>query len=478
MKKFLFKDYSYLIVLFLGAVVFLQNASVPGFFHDGYLYAALGKNAVIDGRWLVPYLSDTSYPHFAEHPPFLFMVEGLFFALFGDGFLQARLFSGLWGLLLLFMVGKFANRYIANGMGFFAGVSLLLMPFFIKKVRFPNLDIPLAFFILCSCYAFLRALEDRRWFYWPLCGLSFGCALLMKGPPGLFLPLAFLIYLLIEKKLDILKQFKPWLSLISGFGIFLLWPALLYMNGELQIFWNWWARQITGTVIQGRETQTLNVFTYFYDLLEIMPLHLIGLLCLLKIRRTLQSLNRSYFLALVFAVIYFVGLSLMKFKYSHYLIPIFPFVAILTSILFKDLSDKGRTRFHAVFLSIGLLFLAASYVLPFGKKIKRDKFLIESTQQLLKFDAVKNVCLFNDSYAYWAAANYFAYVHRANLRSYTKENMTADELKINCDAAIVRIAELQSLKEQYDLSYQEVHQDNEQGLIFITLWNNRTIPIP
>ena len=46
-----------LYIYILGAILFMQQSWVPGFFQDGYFYAEMGKNAATLGHWLVPHLS-------------------------------------------------------------------------------------------------------------------------------------------------------------------------------------------------------------------------------------------------------------------------------------------------------------------------------------------------------------------------------------------------------------------------------------
>jgi 4-amino-4-deoxy-L-arabinose transferase-like glycosyltransferase len=474
MTRLINSKYSYLGILFIGAVLFFQNASTPGFFHDGYLYAALGKNAVLKGNWLVPFLSDTNYPVFAEHPPFVFILEGLFFWLTGFDFFQARLFSGLWGLLLLAMLGKFSERYIGKGAGFFAGIVFLLVPFIIKKVRFPNLDIPLTFFILASVYFFIRAYEDSRWRDWLLCGVFFGLGLLTKGPPALFLPLSFLLYFIFKKDTSILMSLKPWLGLSLGIIIFLVWPMALNFNGQSEVFWMWWQRQITGTIVEGRETKELNVFTYFIDLLKIMPLHLLLLGFLIKAKK-INFKNNAVLLSTIFMVVYLAAISLMKFKYSHYLLPIFPFGALILSSLSSSMSELYHRRFQLIMYAVGALILVASLVLPFGKEIKRDRFLVEVTQNIAKKNLeIKNILLHPSAYEYWAATNYFAYIHQANVRGQIWDDQAGFEdlkrYRMNSDSALVPITSLAKFAEIG--IYSEIHRDENRGIVFILFDQN------
>ena len=80
-------------LFFLAIVVYAQQAWVSGFFHDGYLYASLGKNAAIKDFWLIPHYTEQIYSRFSHHLPFIFILEGIFFKIFGASNTTARLFS-------------------------------------------------------------------------------------------------------------------------------------------------------------------------------------------------------------------------------------------------------------------------------------------------------------------------------------------------------------------------------------------------
>ncbi len=54
----------FFFVLASMVILYFQHLGTKGFFHDGYLYANLGKNAYQMGRWLIPFHSETQYFEF------------------------------------------------------------------------------------------------------------------------------------------------------------------------------------------------------------------------------------------------------------------------------------------------------------------------------------------------------------------------------------------------------------------------------
>ncbi|MCY4523763.1 MAG: hypothetical protein OXB84_03380, partial [Halobacteriovoraceae bacterium] len=88
-------------LLFLGITLFAHHAWVNGFFHDGYLYATMGKNAALKGFWLIPHYTEEFYGRFHQHLPLVFILEGVFFKIFGASNVTARLFIGGFSLATL-----------------------------------------------------------------------------------------------------------------------------------------------------------------------------------------------------------------------------------------------------------------------------------------------------------------------------------------------------------------------------------------
>ena len=83
-------------ILLCGAIclqILVQLVHVSMFF-DGGIYATLARN-LAEGRgsmW-APYFSDTLFPTFAEHPPLMFWLQAIGFALFGDSIAVEKGFS-------------------------------------------------------------------------------------------------------------------------------------------------------------------------------------------------------------------------------------------------------------------------------------------------------------------------------------------------------------------------------------------------
>ncbi|QLF71719.1 glycosyltransferase family 39 protein (plasmid) [Peteryoungia desertarenae] len=188
----------------LGAIclqILVQLVHVSMFF-DGGIYATLARN-LAEGRgsmW-APYLSDTLFPTFAEHPPLMFWLQAIGFQLFGDSIAVEKGFSFLTFILcalLLFQIWKRLNKddvLVQAGFPF-----ALMLALIAGRVNwgFANglLDNLLAVFTLTAVLLLVVAYDRpapiasvRRLALVSAAGLAICMSLMTKGPVGLF-PLA------------------------------------------------------------------------------------------------------------------------------------------------------------------------------------------------------------------------------------------------------------------------------------------------
>jgi len=418
MKKYItiFKDQDLLLLLFGCCVLFLQQSWVPGFFQDGYLYAALGKNAAFMGKWLIPFQSETQYAEFNQHPPFIFMVEGLFFKVFGSSYTSARVFSGLWGIGIVVLIYRYLKYWGYRHWSLIAPVSLMVMPFFFKKIRFPNLDYPLTFFItftLLVYFEWYRTRDDKSWIK---VGLLWGFCLLVKGIIGLLVPWIIILHLLFTREIkNAYKNKWPYFGVLLGVALFSIWPLMLFFQGHLDLFYSYLDVQLFHTVVQSRGGQETGILSYVTHLLSYEAIWvfsmLIGGIKLMRDRKW-QDIE-------VFCIVWFLGvlipLSLIKFKYSHYILPLYPAMAILSTWFAKFLSERAFCNLRKI---IQYTFFVAALVLlifPITVNVRRDRELIKTTELLEGTKIVpKKWIVVGDIYPFWSFSGYTSFQHSGN----------------------------------------------------------------
>lgn len=396
----------YLFVLLLGFALYFQQSWVPGFFLDGYLYAAFAKHAAEAGYWLVPHLSHTTYTDFPVHPPFIFSLNGLFFKFFGSSYTAARIFGGLFTFICLISLIRMVRKHGNEQWAFLSALLFVAIPPLIKKTRFPNLDAPLMLFTFLSLSFYYDAFQKGKKISWVLCGLFFGLAMLTKGPMGGLVPLAIFFHLLATKSFRKIWAITPWASLILGLLIFMTWPISLYLNNRTDTF-DWYLKTtFKFTMLEGRGVTKFNYFDYFIFLLKQTGPWL--LLSLFSIKVLVKEKTKGLHL---FGVTTFFSLlillSIPKFKYSNYLLPLYPFYAItaayaLNSFLKEGWFEKIRKGTMYLFLVTSLTLL----VFPLTTKTRRDKIIHKSLEITKGLKKQPNVWVTIDSsYSFFALAN-------------------------------------------------------------------------
>ena len=424
-------------------IAVLQNSWVEGFFFDGYLYSALGKHAAEKGHWLVPSLSETHYLLFNHHPPFVFIMMGIFFKVFGVSFTTARIFGGAWtvGTILIFtffVLKTFKNKKNNLDLAFFTGFSFLLNLDLIKKSRFPGLDAPLMFFFTCAAFLFFKGFcsykaKQSPLPYWSLFGFFLGLIFLTKGPPVIFLVCGILFFLVIKTRG---KFFLKNYSLMTSSLIFLLtlgvWPLLLFLNESFFIFEQYINFQIIGSIFKGRGILEVDYFGYLKLLFtkSTLPvaLSIFGFYKFLTRKDREEGFDNFYWLCCSWLFCTLLPLSLMSHKYSHYLFPLYPPLSFLSAYglysLSTTLRDHIKKALVVLFFIASLLFI----IFPLGTESRRSKDLInfKKMTELKGIEVGKNWNVEKDSIARSDVMNFAAFVYSANMHFAEGERLKKD----------------------------------------------------
>ena len=403
------------LLFFFGLTLYLGNAWVPGMFFDGHLYMALGKHAAELGYWLIPHLSKSTHPEFSLHLPFVFILEGLFFKLFGSSYTTGRIFSAL------FSIGCFIILYLwtrkkSEAQAFWSCFFFLIIPPLIKKTRVPGLDTPLMFFCLLCAWLTFCYLEEKRLKWAISAGLAWGCALLTKGPIAFFVPCGVLFYLAISRQKDVFFDFKTWLIPVAGLALFSIWPVGLWMMGKSEIAQKYFVSVFIDTALKGRGVPYNDFFFYIFYFAKqtffIFPLALAGIWVAWRQKCPLGKYACALFLALI------IPMSMMSFKYSHYIIPGYPYLALLAGMgITSYASETWLQQFERkVFPILALVLFSLLSIFPITNRSNRDPQLqrmASLTEGLQR--PPRQWALVNQAYPFYHAANFMAWRYSAEV---------------------------------------------------------------
>jgi 4-amino-4-deoxy-L-arabinose transferase-like glycosyltransferase len=422
------KEKNLFIILISTFLVFYCHAlNVNGFFHDGYLYAAFGKSFPWDS-WLIPSQSSSQFKEFLHHPPFFFILEGLFFKIVGAGFWQARLFGLLWVLSSFSLIFYYIKSRFNIRLAFFSSLLLLLIPSLMKKSRFPNMDQALLFSYSLTLVIYFEAWTKKSSKLWALSGMAWGLCMLLKGVSGvLLLPLIFAHQVYSNKSLKFLLKKDIWLAFLAGIGLFSLWPMALWSIGRLDIFYEYLDFQLFSTAIKGRGHNEIHFFQYFLQLLKNAPhvsILFIWSLVLFK-RGKIKKYNEFYIFNLICFLSYIIPLSFMKFKYSHYLIPIYPSFSIIAAYPLMIKLENKMQVFKKVWCSILTLAFIPLFIFGVTNKVRRDKEIFMVSKEFSRLTSVpKEWLVVDESYSYWALSGLSSFVFSANPHRLTTSSAT------------------------------------------------------
>ena len=320
-----------LLILFIFAWLYAlgMRTLVPT---DEGRYAEMAREMLASGDWITPRLNGIKY---FEKPPLQTWMNALTFAVFGLGEWQARLWTGLCGLLGIAMVGYTGLRLYGARTGLYAAMILASCLWWMGLGHINTLDMGLSGMMtlaLCSLLLAQRdeatSMERRRWMRW--CWTGMALAVLSNGLIGLILPGAVLVlYTLASRDWTIWKRLNLTQGLPIFFAICTPWFVLVSLkNPEFPHFFfihEHFERFLTKT--HRRE----GPWYYFIPLLLAGLLPWLGLLPASLARAFKQTRPHFHpeYMLLIWSGFIFFFFSISGSKLPSYILPIFPTLALL-----------------------------------------------------------------------------------------------------------------------------------------------------
>ena len=100
---------------------------------------------------------------------------------------------------------------------------------------------------------------------------------------------------------------------------------------------------------------------------------------------------------------YLIPLSFMKWKLSHYILPIYPFMAYISANQLCRFFDNKQLNLFFKIITVLLTLLGGIYAFTdVGGKIKRDASLIKILNSS-KLEGIKNIAILNHSLPKWSS---------------------------------------------------------------------------
>jgi 4-amino-4-deoxy-L-arabinose transferase-like glycosyltransferase len=387
----------------------------PGFDVDELLYSNIAANWALHG-FMGPTPEYIGHPTiYTSHPPFLFLVEGLWFKLVGTGILHARQLTSLAGIVTMIIGAVWVRRRLGNWPALLVAAMLGLdgWVIFTNRVAWAeNVQIPLGMLALMGFSSLMKRPSMRRLL---LAGMLLGSIMAYKTV-GVIFPLAGLLYLLIERQQlpvrDTTVRGQRWAAwrlmrklIGSRFRYATAFVAgwVAVMAAYLLGMWVWAGQQFVtdtyhqflratgqvksrGTVTSsGQILETLRN-NYSIYLVSVLVLGLAGLIiglrvlqCLLK--RNLEPVRRADSLLFAWATGAFFVFGVQRLTLPHYLILIMvPAFCYLTAEAkaWVDRDERSRVR-PKVVATLALVVILGGFVATIGRVVVRNDNAVRST---------------------------------------------------------------------------------------------------
>jgi 4-amino-4-deoxy-L-arabinose transferase-like glycosyltransferase len=327
-------------------------------------YAEMAREMFTSGDWVTTRLNGIKY---FEKPPLQTWMNALSFELFGLGDWQARLWTGLCGLLGVGLTGYAGARVFGQRVGFYAALVLGSSFYWVACSQVNSLDMGLSGMMTVALCALLIAqrddatpLEQRNWML--VCWAGMALSVLSKGLIGLVLPGGVLFFYTLFA-----RDWKIWtrLHLVKGLLLFLLiaapWFVLVGLRNPEQPHFFFVHEHFDRFLKTEHHREA--AWWVFFALLAIGSVPWVGVLVQSLILGAKREEGAERFkprlLVLVWVAFIVLFFTKSNSKLPGYIVPVFPGVALLVAHYLDVGSRRGRM------LTAGLTALLGAAMLGF-----------------------------------------------------------------------------------------------------------------
>ena len=333
-----------MFLVYSSLLIFLGRLNEIGLTHDAdAFYAQKSKEMLASGNlWVLTLNGEVTL----RYPPLQYWITSLSFKLFGVSGYSAILPMALMATGVVYLTYRlceylFDDRWAA----FLAGVILLFPGFYLDNARRSHGDVPVGFFIMIAMFGFLKGTKNPRWYI--LYGLGTALAILTKSVLGIFPLMIAPLYLIFTGRFK--ELFNPWLvsSVLLAVTLGFSWHFYSWVKFGDALLQVQFGEMMMSRVLAERDNPFF-FLGYFVHLLKNhwpwIPFTLAGAWVFGK--KALWEKNENCLFILVWTGVIFAVLSSSRAQTYHYLISIFPPMAIMTGKIISDwTSDKRKQVF-------------------------------------------------------------------------------------------------------------------------------------
>lgn len=430
--KFEKHHYYYLFVGFLFLGIVSVNLFSDGMFLDGLLYADISRNMADGlGSFWKPHFSYGIFNEFYEHPPLALGLQSLWFKVFGDSIFVERFYSLstfiIVGYLIVLIWGKFTGDKKHGWIPLLLWITITNVTWAAANNMLEN---TMSIFVSLSLLFYLNSIENKRFLWIVLSGVSLSLGLLTKGFFCLYIwSVPFFMWVFMRQR-TFLQMIKDSVllvlcTLIPIVLLYLFIPAA--QNNMLQYF----IKQVVGSIQNEKTVDTrFAIIGKFFE--NIIAPVIIGIIVIVVSRlknvpRHLLKENSK--IALMFLTIVLSGIvpiMISMKQRSFYILTVYPlFVIGLAYYLYPILKltinkmaieSKGFKIFKGI--TIGVFMISIGLSIGQINRVGRDKAMIYDCKAVITIvgrDNTINIC--PNMYSIWSLHGYFSRYGNVSLES-------------------------------------------------------------
>jgi len=335
----------YFILAIFALLVFITGL-FPDAIVDSAKYAAVSRSIFESGDFI--HLKINGEPYL-QKPPLLFWLGTLSFKLFGISVIAFKLPSLLLSFLGVYSVYRLGFLIFNKVTGLIAALLYLSCEAFMLYNMDVHTDLLLTTNIIFGTWQLAEYLEKKKALNFILGFVGIGLAMISKGVIGLAVPVfSILGYLIVKKDFRTIFSLK-WLAAIPILVI-ILYPALkgLYdqfgISGIKFFFWSNNIDRIKGDYTGGRHDYLYSFHTLIYIF---VPWSLYAYTAFIKDfqnwkKQGFQIRNKQTVYCYSAIIIFGLIITISSQQSPHYLLPVIPFIAIITAGLIYKLSIEEK----------------------------------------------------------------------------------------------------------------------------------------
>lgn len=344
------KFYSFLIIIFVVLNVGLSSWGLTE--SSEARYAEISREMVVSGDYVHPRLLEIQHYH---KPPLTYWITAAGYKIFGINEFGARFFLQVSLMIQLLFVFKISLLlFKSEKIAFSSAIIYFSFPLVLIATRNLTTDAYLVTLILGSIYSWLVYKKKGKKLFLYVCYFLLGIGFLNKGPVSILPVLVFVAtWKFIFKEKWSIKNHH-----ILGIIIFTLVSAswFIIVIREMPGLWDYFfLKHTVDRAVSAEVFHREQPFWYFLALAPLvgLPWFVYSFILFIKKDNISEFTEKKKINVIAWTVaILFLLFSSFSSKLIHYILPVFPMIAIIGAYFLETTSTKIIRSFNTVYLII------------------------------------------------------------------------------------------------------------------------------